>query len=439
MSSLKKEIGLFAGIAILAGIMIGSGIFVFASMVMVEVGYALGLSLLVWLIGGIITLFSGLTYAELGTMFPDTGGYYVYLRKAYGKGVAFLSGIMNFVLSSSGSIALLALVFAEVLAYIVPISSLVIRLIAAMLIILLTGINLLGIKIGAWVQKIFLIVKLLPLIGIIIIGFFLKGDAFTLSFIPQGDSNFLAVIPMIGFAVVTTLWAYEGWTNLNTVAEEMKNVKKDLPRALIIAIGLVTIVYILFVISLYRLIPFETLETLDGSANLPILAMMTHYGNTGMLVIFIAVMISIFGALNGSIMVFPRVYYAMALDGTFFKQLGDVHPKFQTPAKAMIGSGVMALILLIFNVRELLTFVVLGGLIFNTLIFIAVFIFRKKYPTIDRPYRVFGYPVVPVIAIIGMIGLFVATLIQSLVPSLIGLGVLVVGYLIYHFIVEKNV
>lgn len=438
MSSLKKEIGLFSGIAILAGIMIGSGIFVFASMVMVEVGYALGLSLLVWLIGGIITLFSGLTYAELGTMFPETGGYYVYLRKAYGKGVAFLSGIMNFVLSSSGSIALLALVFAEVFAYIVPISALVIRLIAAILIIFLTGINLLGIKMGAWVQKIFLIVKLLPLIGIIFIGFFLKGDGFPLSFVPQGNSNFLAVIPMIGFAVVTTLWAYEGWTNLNTVAGEMKNVKKDLPRALIIAIGLVTIVYILFVVSLYRLIPFGTLETLDGSANLPILAMMTHYGNTGMLVIFIAVMISIFGALNGSIMVFPRVYYAMALDGTFFKQLGDVHPQFQTPAKAMIGSSIMALILLIFNVRELLTFVVLGGLIFNTLIFIAVFMFRKKYPTMDRPYRVFGYPVVPVIAIIGMIGLFVATLIQSLVPSLIGLGVLVVGYLIYHFIVEKK-
>jgi APA family basic amino acid/polyamine antiporter len=438
MSSLKKEIGLLSGIAILAGIMIGSGIFVFASMVMVEVGYALGLSLLVWLIGGIITLFSGLTYAELGTMFPETGGYYIYLRKAYGKGVAFLSGIMNFVLSSSGSIALLALVFAEVLAYIIPMSALWIRVIAAGLIILLTTINILGIKWGAWVQKIFLMMKLIPLVGIILIGLFFRGDAFPLSFIPESNPSFFAVLPMIGFAVVTTLWAYEGWTNLNTVAGEMKNVKKDLPKALVIAIGLVTVVYVLFIISLYRLIPMSTLSTLDNTANLPIIAMMTHFGHTGMILIFIAVMVSIFGALNGSVMVFPRVYYAMALDGTFFKPFRDIHPRYHTPAKAMIGSGVMALILLIFNVRDLLTFVVLGGLIFNTLIFIAVFIFRKKYPTMERPYKVFGYPFVPAIAILGMIGLFVATLIQSLVPSLIGLGVLVIGYLIYRYLVENK-
>lgn len=291
---------------------------------------------------------------------------------------------------------------------------------------------------GAWVQKIFLVMKLIPLIGIIFLGLFVKGDAFPLSWVPSNHSNFFAILPMIGFAVVTTLWAYEGWTNLNTVAGEMKNVRKDLPKALMIAIGLVTLVYILFVVSLYRLIPFSTLESLDGSANLPIMAMMSHYGNTGMLIIFIAVMISIFGALNGSVMVFPRVYYAMSLDGTFFKPFQDVHPRYQTPWKAMLGSGIMALILLIFNVRELLTFVVLGGLIFNTLIFIAVFIFRKKYPHIERPYKVFGYPIIPAIAILGMVGLFIATLIQSFVPSLIGLGVLGVGYLIYHVLIEKK-
>ena len=155
MTSLKREINRISGIAILAGIMIGSGIFVFASRVLVEVEYALGLSILVWVIGGIITLFSGLTYAELGTMFPETGGYYIYLRKAYGKGVAFLSGIMNFVLSSSGSIALLALVFSEVLSYLYPMSTLLIKAIAALLIIILTVINSLGIKMGTIFQKFF--------------------------------------------------------------------------------------------------------------------------------------------------------------------------------------------------------------------------------------------------------------------------------------------
>lgn len=438
MPSLKKEISRFGGISLLAGIMIGSGIFVFASLVMVEVGYALGLSLIAWLIGGLITLFSGLTYAELGTMFPETGGYYLYLRKAYGKGVAFLSGIMNFVLSSSGSIALLSLVFAEVLSYIFPMSTVFIKLIAAVLIILLTLVNVLGIKMGAWVQKVFFVAKIIPLAGIIILGLFFGTEQVQLGFSPQGNPGFLAVLPMIGFAIVTTLWAYEGWTNLNTVAGEMKDVKKDLPKALTFSIILVTIIYVLFVIALYRLIPFSTLQTLDGSANLPIIAMMSRFGEVGMIFILVSVMISIFGALNGSVIVFPRVYYAMSIDQTFFKSFSKLHPKYQTPYIAMIASGIMALILLLFNLRELLTFVVMGGLIFNSLIFISVFIFRKKYKDIERPYRVPGYPVIPIIAILGLVGLLVATLIQSLIPSLIGFGALFFGFISYQLIIKKR-
>jgi len=438
MSNLKKEISLFGGISILAGIMIGSGIFVFASLVLVEVGYAPGLSLLAWIIGGIITLFSGLTYAELGTMFPETGGYYVYLRKAYGKGVAFLSGVMNFVLSSSGSIALLALVFVEIFSYMIPISTLWIKVIAALIIILLTIINVFGVKMGALVQKIFFIAKLIPLLGIIILGLFFGTETLNLSFETVEQTSFIQVLPMIGFGVVATLWAYEGWTNLNTVAGEMKNVKRDLPRALSIAIGLVTVIYLLFIIALYRLIPYASLLTIDSSANLPVMAMMSRFGETGMLIIFISVMISIFGALNGSTMVFPRVYYAMSLDNTFFKSFQKVHPKYQTPVISIIASGAMAIVLLLFNIRELLTFVVLGGLIFNTLIFISVFIFRKKEQDLERPYRVFGYPYIPIIAIIGLVGLFVATLISSFIPSMIGLGVLLFAFLIYQLIMKRN-
>ena len=438
MSNLKKEISLFGGISILAGIMIGSGIFVFASLVLVEVGYAPGLSLLAWLIGGIITLFSGLTYAELGTMFPETGGYYVYLRKAYGKGVAFLSGVMNFVLSSSGSIALLALVFVEIFSYMIPLSTLWIKVIAALISILLTIINVLGVKMGALIQKIFFIAKLIPLLGIIILGLFFGTETLNLSFETVEQTSFLQFLPMIGFGVVATLWAYEGWTNLNTVAGEMKDVKKDLPRALSIAIGLVTVIYLLFIIALYRLIPYQTLLAVDSSANLPVMAMMSRFGQTGMLIIFISVMVSIFGALNGSTMVFPRVYYAMSLDNTFFKSFQKIHPKYQTPVISIIASGAMAIVLLLFNIRELLTFVVLGGLIFNTLIFISVFIFRKKEKDLERPYQVFGYPYVPIIAIIGLVGLFVATLISSFIPSMIGLGVLLVAFIIYQFIIKKN-
>ena len=438
MSSLKKEIGLFSGIAILAGIMIGSGIFVFASLVMVEVGYALGLSILAWVIGGVITLFSGLTYAELGTMFPETGGYYLYLKKIYGKKVAFLSGIMNFVLMSSGSIALLALVFAEILSYIVPMSNVLIRLLAALLIIVLSIINYLGIKFGALVQKIFLVMKLLPIFAIIFIGIFMGTEPLYLNMIPVGNPTFFSVLPMIGFGVVATLWAYEGWTNLNTVAGEMKNIKRDLPKALVFSISSVMVIYVLFIIALYRIIPFSTLSTLTSGANLPIMAMMTTFGDAGMIMIFIAVMISIFGALNGSVMVFPRIYYAMAEDQLFFSQFKKLDARFKTPSVAILGSAIMAILLLIFNVRDLLTFVVFGGLIFNILIFIGVFILRKRLPDVDRPYKVPFYPIIPVIAIIGMLGLIVSTLITSLVPSLIGLGVLILAYFGYDIIFRKR-
>ena len=436
---LKKEIGLFGGIAVIAGIMIGSGIFVFGSLILARVGYALGLSLLVWLFGGIITLFSGLTYAELGTMYPETGGYYIYLRKAYGKKMAFLSGTMNFVLASSGSIALLALVFGDILTYIFPGVTSYVKWIAAFTIILLSVINYLGVKFGSMVQKIFLVAKLIPIVGIIIIGLFLGTENVVLDFVPQGGEPITKIFTMIGFGVVGTLWAYEGWTNLNTVSGEMKNVSKDLPKAIIFAISGVTLIYVLFTFAIYRLIPLNDLIALSGDgAVLPIPAMMAVFGNTGMYIVFVAVLISVFGALNGSVMVFPRVYYAMAKDQTFFKSFEKVDKKYQTPSVAIFGSMVMSLLLLFFNVESLLTFVVFTGLIFNTLIFISVFLFRKREPNHPRPYKVWGYPYVPAIAIIGMVGLFVATLVEDLVPSLIGLGVLAVAYLVYTFIIEKK-
>lgn len=435
MSTLKKEISLFGGISILAGIMIGSGIFVFGSSILERVGFSLGLSLIAWLIGGIITLVSALTYAELGTMFPETGGYYVYLKKAYGKKVAFLSGLMNFVLTSSGSIALLALAFSEVLSYVIPLGSLY-KWIAGGLIVLLSVINYFGVKAGTLVQKIFLVAKLIPIVGIIFVGLFL-GSNVNLSFATSEPVSFFRLLTMVGFGVVGTLWAYEGWTNLNTVAGEMKDVKKDLPKALSISTLGVAVIYLLFIFSLYRILGAATTISLsEGGAVLPIPAMMSLFGDTGMQIVFISILISIFGSLNGSVMVFPRVYYAMAEDQTFFKSFTKVDPKYHTPVIAIIGSGVMALLLLVFNFQELLTFVVFGGLIFNTLIFISIYLFRKRQPELSRPYKVIGYPYVPALAILGMVLLIISTLVESLVPSLIGLSVLVLGYFLYDLFIK---
>ena len=170
----------------------------------------------------------------------------------------------------------------------------------------------------------------------------------------------------------------------------------------------------------------------------PVVAMMSVFGEVGMIFVFIAVLISIFGALNGSIMVFPRVYYAMAKDGIFIKEFNQLHSKYQTPHISLIGSMAVALVLVWFNVEELLTFVVLGGLIFNTLIFISVFLFRKRLPDQERPYKVWGYPIVPGVAILGMVMLLITTIIESTVPSLIGLGLLVVGFFIYPYLFKNK-
>ena len=196
----------------------------------------------------------------------------------------------------------------------------------------------------------------------------------------------------------------------------------------------------LFTFSIYRLIPLNDLIALSEQGQvLPIPAMMSVFGETGMYMVFVAVMISVFGALNGSVMVFPRVYFAMSLDQTFFKSFKKIDQKYKTPSVAIFGSMIMSLVLLLFNVEELLTFVVFTGLIFNTLIFISVFLFRKRNREMNRPYKTWGYPYVPIIAIVGMVGLFIATLIEDLVPSLIGLGVLLVAYLFYTFVIEKKI
>ena len=444
---LKKELGLFSSVSVLAGIMIGSGIYFFSMLVLGLASNSLGLSLVAWLVGGIITLFSALTYAELGTLFPKTGGYYVYLRKAYGRRVAFLSGITNFFLSSSGSVALLALLFAQVIGYMVGANggagfeAPIVGLIAAVVIIILSLVNYLGIQYGKVVQNIFFVAKLIPLFTIIIYGLFFGTQ--TNIFASNGAENINSGLLVSGllFAVARTLFAYEGWTNLNTVAEEMKDTKRDLPKALTIAVALVMGVYVLFVVGLYRIISPATLANLGTGAveaGFDLGAVYSAFGaiftgfDLGLLgyVVFGAIAISIFGSLNGSILSFPRVYLAMAEDETLPKVFGKVDAKFQTPWVAIVGQTIVSLIIVLLgydNVNFLLSIILFGALVFNTLIFLSVFKFRKTMPKAERPYKVWGFPYVPSLAILGMLILLVVTMFNSFQASMVGVFVILIG------------
>lgn len=236
MTAMRREIGLFGGISVLAGIMIGSGIFYIGGIVLARCEMSLGLSLLVWLVGGLITLMSGVCYAELGAMMPKAGGSYVYLREAYGERTAFVSGFSNFILSSSASIAALAVAFAGALATVLPLGPVAQKVVAVGTIVALSLVQIRGIRTGAFVQNVFMVLKLLPIGLIMIAGLFFGTESPDLLAMPSETPSLGAFLPVVAFAVVATLWAYEGWHNLNSIAEEIKNPQRNIPLAILLSI-----------------------------------------------------------------------------------------------------------------------------------------------------------------------------------------------------------
>ena len=443
----KREVGLFGGISVLAGIMIGSGIFYIGGIVLLRCGMSLGLALLVWVIGGLITLMSGICYAELGAMMPKAGGSYVYLREAYGEKVAFMSGFSNFILGSSGSIAALAVAFSAAIASLVPESAfagseLMQKGLGIAMVIVLTAINIFGIKLGSTVQNIFMILKMLPIALILICGLIMGTETPDLTMMPQGDVNLPAVIGMMAYGVVATMWAYEGWMNLNGIAEEIKKPSRNIPLAIIFSIVGVTALYVLFNFAVYRVLPYATIVSMIDSGNnyLGTEAANVLFGNAGGIIVAIAMVLAIFNSLNGCVMVFPRTYYAMAKDGAFFKSLGKLHPEYRTPVNALIVSALVSIALICTrNLSQLTSLVAFCGMIFNSLVFYAVKVFRKKYPDMKRPYKVWFYPVLIYVIIAIMAGLAINTFVEDPITSVIGLAVPAVGLVLYELVFKKSV
>ena len=334
--TLKRDVGLFGGISVLAGIMIGSGIFYIGAIVLQRAGMSLGLALLVWAIGGLITLLSGICFAELGAMMPKAGGYYVYLREAYGQRVAFMCGFTNFFLSSSGSIAALAVAFAAAISSMTPLSEMEQKAVALGSILLLSAINIRGIRFGSFFQNTFMVLKMLPIILILVCGLVMGEQSPDLFTMPAETPSIGSILSMIAFAVLATLWAYEGWTNLNNIAEEIKDPKRNIPLALIGSILGVAVLYVLFNYAVYRVLPYDTIVSMvnDGNFYLGTAAAQSLFGSAGMIIVGSAMVLAIFNSLNGCITVFPRMYFAMARDGALFPSLAKLHPVYRTPINA---------------------------------------------------------------------------------------------------------
>lgn len=437
----KREISLFGGVSILGGIMVGSGIFYLGSYVLERTGMSLGLSLLCWALGGLISLLGGLCYAELGASDPSAGGLTVYLNKAYSPIVGFLAGFNSWLIGGPGSIAAIAIALPTALTAIMPMGEWAIKIFAIGLIILLTAVNYFGVKSASRLQNVFMVAKLIPIAIIMGLGLIMGDVKPNLSMVPQtGDVGIGSIISMVAFAVVASLWAYEGWTNLNTVAEELKDPKRNLPLALIISLVSITLLYTLFNYSIYKVLPFDEIQSLisNGQFYLGTHAAEKLMGNAGGILVTVGMVVSMFGALNGCILAFPRMYYAMSEEGHFFKSFKKLHPKYKVPYAPILAQGVISIALVLLrNLSQLTSLVVFSGMIFNTLGVYAVMRYRKKFPNAERPYKVIGYPVTIILTTLLFIGLMVNTLIEDPITSVIGLTVPAIGVFVYLYFDKK--
>lgn len=400
------------------------------------------LALLCWIVAGIITLFSGLCYAELGAAMPRAGGRVVYLNEAYHPIVGFMTGFSEWVIGGPGSIAALSLALMEVLRTFFPLHGFGLKISAVVLIIAVTFYNLYGVKLASAVQSVSMIAKLIPIAIILIAALLIGRVSPDLSFASANvyaKEHNTSIFAMMAIAIVAALWAYDGWTNLNIVTEEMREPHKNLPLALIIGIGGVTVLYTLFNFAILKVLPHEEIVSMIDAGELYLGTAVAKkiLGNAGAIVVSVGMILSMFGCLNGLVLASPRMQYAMAKEGHFFKSFAKLHPKHKVPYVAIIVQCVFSCILVFASDLDKLTnYVIVSNMLFGVLTIFAVPILRKKYPTIARPYKVWFYPVSIIITALIYIALFVQAAIEDPINGLIGIGFPAMGAVTY-FIFDR--
>jgi APA family basic amino acid/polyamine antiporter len=441
---LRRELGVWSAASIVVGTIIGSGIFLVPSTMIRQVGSPRML-FAVWIFGGLLSLFGALSYAELAAAMPEAGGEYVFLREAYGPIWGFLYGWMQMWVAKSGSIAALATAFFYYLSnfrpeldgvlYTLPLpigphgGPLEIRygqLLAVAVIVLLSVVNYVGVRFGGGVQVTVTAVKLGLIAAIIVIGLGAGAGSVT-----HYSSSIPAVGGAAGFfaALVGALWAYDGWNNVSMVSSEIRRPQRSLPLALIAGTAGVIVIYLLANLAYFRVLPAGDVA---GTPRVAAEMMRRIYGAGGASAVSIAAMVSIFAALNGSILSGARVPYAMARDGLFFRSVARVNPVHGTPSVSILVLGAWAS-LLVFSGRfeQLYTYVIFASWIVYGMTAAAVLVLRYRKPGLLRPYRTIGYPVVPVLFVLGAVAVLWFTVRQSPRESLLGLALIFAGLPFY--------
>lgn len=447
---LVRGLGGWAATAIVVGTMIGTGPFIVPAEMARDTGSAT-IVMLVWVVGGALTLFGALSVAELGAALPEAGGTYAYLNRGFGPVWGYMFGWIYCILGAPTSIGTISAGFMRFVGFLFPVVGKPLFVWhftlpfsshpytfaftwaqpgAAAAIAAITFINCLGVKLGGRVQVVLTIIKVAAIAAVIAIGFFLGRG--TWANFHASHASGVSAAGLSGFltAMVGALWAYDGWINLTFVGSEVKNPERNIPVSLIAGVALVCALYFAMSLACFLVLPFSKILT-SGVVASDLIARAT--GSSAANWLTIAMVICALGTLNSSILTNARVPYAMSRDGLFFRGLRNVNPTFRTPIRALIFQGVIASLLALTGTFEsLYSLYIFTVFIFYGLQTYAVMRLRQNEPNLARPYRTWGYPVVPVLFIIGAIALTVNTCIQKPLPSAMGLGVMFLGLVFYR-------
>lgn len=467
----KPTLGLFDGTMIVAGSMIGSGIFIVSADITRNVGSA-GWLIAVWVITGFMTLSAALSYGELSGMFPKAGGQYVYLKEAYNPLIGFLYGWSFFAVIQTATIAAVGVAFSKFLAYMVPelgnnyflfdagiVKVYSGQLVAIAIIVILTYVNSRGIKEGKLIQRLFTSAKLLALFGLILFGFILVKESFwdenwktgftaMQDFGKADEAGQLqqttwigiggaALMGAIAAAMVGSIFSSDAWNNVTFIAGEMKNPKKNIGLSLFLGTLIVTIIYVSTNLMYLNALPLEKIAfaTDDRPA---VEASQAMFGNNGTYIIAFLIMVSTFGCNNGLILAGARVYYTMAKDGLFFKNVGKLN-KHSVPQVALwiqcIAASIWSLSGKYGQLLDMISFVVV---LFYILTIVGIFILRKKRPEAERPYKAFGYPVLPILYIIMGLAFCILLIIYKPQFTWPGLIIVLIGIPLYYIAVSRQ-
>ncbi|HEY3822245.1 MAG TPA: amino acid permease [Polyangiaceae bacterium] len=454
MQTLERRLGVFSATTIIVGSMIGSGIFI-APSIMASYVATPGIWIALWLVGGALTLLGALSYGELCAMMPQAGGQYVFLREAFGPTVAFLYGWTLFLVIQTGFNAAVAIAFAKFLGGVgvrVGENDVVwaaggfalsrAQLVAVAVIAALTWVNMRGVREGAFVQNVFTVLKVGAIAILVLVGFGSGKGSFA-HFTPVLGTELgakglqMGLFAAMGVAMSKALFAYDAWNTVTFTAEEVRDPQRNLPRALVAGTVVTTLAYTaacavyLYVLPLDRMAGVEENRVASDVAG-------TLLGPRGITLVSVAILVSTFGCLNGLILGGARVLFAMARDGVFFRVAGRVDSVTHTPRGALVLQGLWSAVLALSGSYDrLLTYVTFASLAFNALTVVGLFVLRRKRPSVERPYRAWGYPVTPAIYLAGALFFLLYIFLGDPRDACAGLGLVALGFPAYWWLRKR--